>query len=467
VIISGTEVQGNLTIQDGSWIGIGSTDPRIQFTLTDIGILGGSFGIGTTAPSEKLQVVGNVLATSLTGTSLVISGNITDDTNTLTVANAKTAYDHSQNNTQAHTDYLLNSGADSTSGILTAAGFITTGTSTTTTLQIIDANSRIAEDGSSNMTFFDGVTGLKTLAELSAAGTASGWTDLDPNVALTDSTDFVGIGTTAPAYKVDIVGGLQATGTVVTGALTVTGLATADTLTDGTLTITGGVIALAGNITSTGIITGDTLTDGTISIGNGNLTGATALTASGIITAGTLTDGTLESSGGSIGSGVSGTFSGQISGGTLTDGTLLIQSGIITSANSITTGALVISTAGNVPGLKKHITFNIFDPLAVQALDTQVCIIPQNDALLDITNIEVTLDAATNEIAANLMYADTFIGLANTVIMNSLSTTSGVLSDSTLTVGSLPPSKALYIEWTAAPHTDITQANIDLTVDDR
>jgi len=37
-----------------------------------------------------------------------------------------TAYTHSQDNTQAHTDYLLNNADDTTSGVLTANGFITT-----------------------------------------------------------------------------------------------------------------------------------------------------------------------------------------------------------------------------------------------------------------------------------------------------------------------------------------------------
>ena len=38
-----------------------------------------------------------------------------------------TAYTHSQNNSQAHTDYLINNGSDETSGTLTAAAFVTTG----------------------------------------------------------------------------------------------------------------------------------------------------------------------------------------------------------------------------------------------------------------------------------------------------------------------------------------------------
>lgn len=62
---------------------------------------------------------------------LFLSRNLTDGTNTLTVANAKTAYDHSQDNTQAHTDYMLNTGDtttgnyDFTAGDLTTTGDIT------------------------------------------------------------------------------------------------------------------------------------------------------------------------------------------------------------------------------------------------------------------------------------------------------------------------------------------------------
>jgi len=49
--------------------------------------------------------------------SVKFFGNLTDGTNTVTMANIKTAYDHSQDNTQAHSDYLLNNVSDVFSGI--------------------------------------------------------------------------------------------------------------------------------------------------------------------------------------------------------------------------------------------------------------------------------------------------------------------------------------------------------------
>lgn len=64
-------------------------------TTRDMVILtGGNVGIGDTNPSTKLVVNGVVTATSGTSTDW------------------NTAYTHSQDNTQAHSDYLLNSEAD-------------------------------------------------------------------------------------------------------------------------------------------------------------------------------------------------------------------------------------------------------------------------------------------------------------------------------------------------------------------
>jgi len=70
-------------------------------------------------------------------------------------ANANTAYSHSQDNTQAHSDYLLNSGSDATSGTLTATGFIIGSADVNETeLEIIDG----ATLTTTELNFVDGVT---------------------------------------------------------------------------------------------------------------------------------------------------------------------------------------------------------------------------------------------------------------------------------------------------------------------
>ncbi len=53
-----------------------------------------------------------------------LAGSLKDDTNSVTVANLKTAYDHSQDNSQAHSDYLLNNANDTTSYRLTMSELV-------------------------------------------------------------------------------------------------------------------------------------------------------------------------------------------------------------------------------------------------------------------------------------------------------------------------------------------------------
>lgn len=111
---------------------------------------------------------------------------------------------------------------------------------------------------------------------------------------------------------------------------------------------------------------------------------------------------------------------------------------------------------------EKHLIFNIWNPNAVQGDDNEICIWPEVDDDLTISKITVTLDGAGNEIVGDLKYADTFIGLANAVVINTFDTTSGVLEDSSITVGAVPAGKAIYLAFDSAPASAITQACFDI-----
>lgn len=113
------------------------------------------------------------------------------------------------------------------------------------------------------------------------------------------------------------------------------------------------------------------------------------------------------------------------------------------------------------PGIK-HLIFTIWNPNAVQADDNEICLWPEVDADLTINKITVTLDGAGNEIAGDLKYADTFIGLANPVVINVFDTSSGVLEDDSITSGAVAAGKCIYLAFDSAPNVAITQACFDI-----
>ena len=75
---------------------------------------------------------------TMTGDLNLGSNDITDGSNATNPAEIRTAYDHSQDNSQAHSDYLINNGNDTTSGGLTADYFNVDATSDITIAESSD-----------------------------------------------------------------------------------------------------------------------------------------------------------------------------------------------------------------------------------------------------------------------------------------------------------------------------------------
>jgi len=157
--------------------------------------------------------------------------------------------------------------------------------------------------------------------------------------------------------------------------------------------------------------------------------------------------------------GITGSDSGLSLGGRASAQDLLIaNTGAVTIAETLTTTA-------NIKSEPKHLRFNVANPNTMQTADGEWCLVPAIDAAITVTRIVVTLDAAGNEVAGDLKYADTFIGLANATVINTFDTTSGVLDDSTITVGAVAAGKCIYISFDSAPNAAITQMCVDVYYD--
>lgn len=102
------------------------------------------------------------------------------------------------------------------------------------------------------------------------------------------------------------------------------------------------------------------------------------------------------------------------------------------------------------------------NPSGWQADDNEVCLLQPTPAAWTITRLQGTLDASGNQVAGDLMYADAFIGQANSNVIAAFDTTLGVLDTGVISVA-VPAGKCLYLSFDSSPSADITQMHIFLT----
>jgi hypothetical protein len=311
-------------------------------------------------------------------------------------------------------------------------------------------------------------------------------THLPAQVANWDAGSFK---VTAQTFESDVATGtaplIVASTTVVTNlnADTVDGKHVAGTNGAGEITTNDGTQTLTSKTLTSPTINSPTLVTPTLGVATATTINKVTITQPANGSTLTIQDGyTLTANGNAT---VSGTNTGDqtnITGNAATVTTNANLSGVITSVGNTTsigsqtgTGTnFVVDTsptiitptiASNIKGMPHHLRFTIIDPATVYGKDTQVCLVPKLDAAITITNLEVTCDAAANEVLGDLKYADTFIGLANATVINDFDTTSGVRSDSSITSGAVASGKAIYIQFDSVPNTAVTQISFDITFD--
>lgn len=142
-------------------------------------------------------------------------------------------------------------------------------------------------------------------------------------------------------------------------------------------------------------------------------------------------------------------------------------SGSAVFGTSPTISGATLSTADNttIPGARQHFRITVVSPNAVFTADSVICLVPKLDAAITVTNVEVTTSSASYQLDADLKYADGFISRTNAKIINALDTSSGVLSDNSITSGAVASGKAIYLRINSAPNASMTQYSIDVSFD--
>ena len=152
----------------------------------------------------------------------------------------------------------------------------------------------------------------------------------------------------------------------------------------------------------------------------------------------------------------------------------IFEHDVIVRDNLMTTGGTIQRTPanskdivnkaycdGNIAGQTHSWEFTIMDPNGAYDQDTQI-FIGWARAGLTITKIQIELDAATNQVAGDLKYADDFLSLANSAVINDFDTTSGKRTDTSITSASVASGKAIYLQFDSQPNAAINQMHVHI-----
>jgi hypothetical protein len=329
---------------------------------------GTSVGIGSTQPTQKLDVIGSVKATDFIG-----SGDGIDDLNASNVTsgtlnNARLPGTISVSNLEATANLVVGGPADIT-GTLSASDFIGSGDG------IDDLNASNVTSGTLNNARLPGtisVSNLEATANLVVGGPVDITGTLSVGGSLTGSSatvtgDIQGLNLTS-------TGTLSADGITSSDNVTITGAdksLTASNITTSNLTVSNfhsitGTLS-ASNVETSNLTVSNRLSGGTISVSNIEATANLVVGGPADIT------GTL-SVGGSL-TGASATVTGQLQGSTVSSTGHVIATGSLTGASATVTGQVqgaTVSSTGHVIATGSVTGTTVNTPTLVVSKDAQI-----------------------------------------------------------------------------------------------
>jgi len=138
--------------------------------------------------------------------------------------------------------------------------------------------------------------------------------------------------------------------------------------------------------------------------------------------------------------------------------------GALSLGGDLSIGANDINMTGIIRGCNKVISASILSPGLAYAVDTQVPL-PLNLNAMHVTRVKVQLNTTAQNVAGDLKYADDLTAFTNATLIRAFDTTSGALDATGLNVA-VPAGKHLYLDFDSAPNAAITFMSLSVVYDD-
>jgi len=124
-----------------------------------------------------------------------------------------------------------------------------------------------------------------------------------------------------------------------------------------------------------------------------------------------------------------------------------------TKTSQITQGANAFADAE----MNRHVTFAMSEPAKLYDSAPVVGVWLRTDQSIKVTGVRLTCNAVpAQEVLADLVYCDAFIGLVNRVLIAAVDTVRGVFAATGLCVD-VPEGRCIYLAFRARPHAGIGQ----------